>query len=186
MIGIRICRTLTPQNQKTVLRPTEMNVGLVRNNNENKWILNTNENKHNEQDNKNKKQKGTLLEIADFVVSKKVKNSTILFAFANDIKAEGKKDLANFVLFRSGKSLGELLENARLMENAQNQLQRSDLPFGSFEIGSWKGLCFKIRWSAVAVCWRDAVKQLELYHFFSREQPRIFQLMLVIKIAVWW
>lgn len=78
-----------------------MNVGLVRNNNENKWILNTNENKHNEQDNKNKKQKGTLLEIADFVVSKKVKNSTILFAFANDIKAEGKKDLANFSVLES-------------------------------------------------------------------------------------
>ena len=100
--GIHIFRTLTPQNQKKNVLRFIQNKRKAR-----KEQYNTNENEHNEQSNKSKKQKGALssnLEVADFVVSKKVKNSTKLFAFANDRKTEGNKGLANFVLCRSGKS----------------------------------------------------------------------------------
>ena len=65
------------------------------------------------------------LEVADFLLTHKIRTSKQLFAVANEQKNEGKKELANFVLSRSSKCLNELIENAWQMQSAEYEIQRA-------------------------------------------------------------
>ena len=82
-----------------------------------------NKNEHNSA-NKNKVKRLSNLDVSEFMVANNIQNPKELFAVANERKNEGSKDLANFVLSRSTKSLSELIENTWQMENAKTQLVR--------------------------------------------------------------
>jgi len=56
-----------------------------------------------------------------------LKSEDELFAIAHSQKEEGKKDLANFLLSRSIKSLGDLFESTRRMSNATSTIVRSQM-----------------------------------------------------------
>ena len=64
------------------------------------------------------------LDVAEFVVANNITKSNELFAAAKERRNEGNKDLANFLMNRSGKKLEELLENAWKMEKAQEDIVR--------------------------------------------------------------
>ena len=72
----------------------------------------------------NKIRRLSNLEVSEFLLEHNIKRQTELFAIANQQKKEGKKDLANFVLSRSCKSLNDIMENTWKMHNAENELQR--------------------------------------------------------------
>ena len=56
-----------------------------------------------------------------------MKNSTQLFAKANEQKQAGKTDLVSFVLFRSLKALNDLIENTWAMEGAVEKVALSNV-----------------------------------------------------------
>ena len=56
-----------------------------------------------------------------------MKNSTQLFAKANEQKQAGKTDIAMFVLSWSSKALNDLIENTRAMEGAVEKVTRSNV-----------------------------------------------------------
>ena len=60
-----------------------------------------------------------------FLLTHKIRTSKQLFAVANEQKNDGKKDLANFVLYPSSKCLNELIEHAWQMQSAQYEIQRA-------------------------------------------------------------
>ena len=70
----------------------------------------------------NKIRRLSNLEVSEFLLEHNIKRQTELFAIANQQKNEGKKDLANFVLSRSCKSLNDIMENTWKMHNAENEL----------------------------------------------------------------
>ena len=72
----------------------------------------------------NKIRRLSNIEVSEFLIKNNIKRQTELNAVANAQSKEGKKDLANFVLSRSTKSLQELMENTWKMESAQAQLTR--------------------------------------------------------------
>lgn len=64
------------------------------------------------------------LEVSDFMIENNIKSDTELFAVANEQKNAGKKDLANFVLSRSSKSLQDLISSTWRMQQASTKLHR--------------------------------------------------------------
>jgi len=71
-----------------------------------------------------KKRRLTNLEVADFITTNSIKNSTQLFAEANSRKGAGETDLANFVQGRSPKALEDLIRNTFKLTNSAKLLQR--------------------------------------------------------------
>ena len=67
-------------------------------------------------------------EVSEFLVENTVKNTTELFAKANEQKKAGKTDLANFILSRSSKALNDLIDNTWAMEGASAKITRKDIP----------------------------------------------------------
>ena len=59
------------------------------------------------------------MDVSEFMVENNIKSETELFAIADEQKKAEKKDLANFVLSRSTKAIGDLLENNRKMGGLQ-------------------------------------------------------------------
>ena len=66
------------------------------------------------------------LDVCEFMITNKIKTDTELFAKANEQKEAGKKDLANFIVSRSPKSLQDLISNAWKMESTKSTLARKD------------------------------------------------------------
>ena len=66
----------------------------------------------------NKPHRLSNMDVSDFLIENKIKNTTELYAVAKKRKNDGEKDLATFVLSRSSKSMTELTENSWKMENA--------------------------------------------------------------------
>ena len=66
------------------------------------------------------------LEVAEFMIKNNIRRSTELYAVANERKAEGDKDLAEFVLSRSSKTLQELIQNTWELENPKANLEQED------------------------------------------------------------
>ena len=64
------------------------------------------------------------LEVFDFIVKEEIKTETELLAVANEQRQEGKKDLANFVLSCTSKSLNDLIEQTWKMRKASLTLER--------------------------------------------------------------
>ena len=65
------------------------------------------------------------LEVSEFLVSNEIKTDTELFAKAFEQKEAGKKDLANFLMSRSPKSLQDLIVTTWKMQDAVAQVQRN-------------------------------------------------------------
>ena len=80
----------------------------------------------NEQDpNSGKKiRKLSNIEVSEFIVKNNIKNETALLAIADAQSVEGKKDLANYVICRSSKSLNELIQQTWKMKEASATLER--------------------------------------------------------------
>lgn len=76
---------------------------------------------------KKKPRRLSNMDVSDFLIENKIKNTTELYAVAKKRKNEGEKDLATFVLSRSSKSITELIENSWKMENASNVLERNKI-----------------------------------------------------------
>lgn len=76
---------------------------------------------------KPKQRRLSNLDVSEFMIENKIATDTELFATANEQKEEGKKDLANFILSRSKKSLSDLIENTWKMNNASSSLQRKNV-----------------------------------------------------------
>lgn len=64
------------------------------------------------------------VDVAEFLVENGIKTEIELFAAANDQKQAGKKDLANFILSRNSKSLGDLIKNTWKMENSKSIMDK--------------------------------------------------------------
>ena len=60
------------------------------------------------------------------MIKNKIRRSTELYAAANERKAEGDKDLAEFILSHSNKTLQELIQNTWELENATVNLEQED------------------------------------------------------------
>ena len=58
--------------------------------------------------------------MAEFIVKQEIKSETKLLAIANEQREEGKKDLADFVLSRSSKSLNDLIQQTWKMKKASD------------------------------------------------------------------
>ena len=58
---------------------------------------------------------------SEFMVENNIKSEIELFAIADERKKTGRKDLANFVLYRSTKALRGLFENTEKMESASKK-----------------------------------------------------------------
>ena len=65
------------------------------------------------------------LEVSEFITRNNIKNEDELYAVAFTQKEQGKKDLANFVVSRSQKSLSDLFESTRRIERANAIVQRA-------------------------------------------------------------
>ena len=65
--------------------------------------------------------------MSNIIVEKKIKNRTELLALASAQKAEGKTDLAEFVVNRGNRLVEEVIATAWEMENASEVLKRSKL-----------------------------------------------------------
>ena len=82
---------------------------------------------HREQDPCSKKiRKLSNVEVSEFIVKTGIKDETALLGIANEQSMEGKKDLANFVLCRSSKSLNELIQQTWKMKEASATLGRKN------------------------------------------------------------
>ena len=68
------------------------------------------------------------LEVSDFIVKEEIETETEVLAVANEQRQEGKKDLANFVLSRTSKSLNDLIEQTWKMRKASLTQERQKLP----------------------------------------------------------
>lgn len=71
-----------------------------------------------------RRKKLSNLEVAEFIVERKIKTETELLAVANEQSEEGKKDLAAFVLSRNSKVLHDLIEQTWKMKTASATVQR--------------------------------------------------------------
>ena len=80
---------------------------------------------HREKDPCSKKIRKLLnIEVFEFIVKNGIKDETALLAIAHEQSLEGEKDLANFVLCRSSKSLNELIQKTWKMREASVTLER--------------------------------------------------------------
>jgi hypothetical protein len=66
------------------------------------------------------------IDVSEFIQKHNIKNQTTLLALANEQKEEGKKDLAQYVLSRSSKSLDELILQTWRMKDAAADLKRQN------------------------------------------------------------
>ena len=66
----------------------------------------------------------TQFEVSEFLLKNNMHGDTELFYESNKRKEEGQIDLAAFVLSRSSKSLNDLIENTRKMNNAKAFIER--------------------------------------------------------------
>ena len=66
-------------------------------------------------------------EVSNIILEKKIQNRTELLALASAQKAEGKTDLAEFVMNRGNRVVEECISTAWEMEKASNVLERSKL-----------------------------------------------------------
>ena len=66
-------------------------------------------------------------EVSNIIIEKKIKNRTELLALANAQKAEGKIDLAEFVMNRGSRVVQECISTAWEMEKASEALERNKL-----------------------------------------------------------
>ena len=73
-----------------------------------------------------KKRRLSNLDVSELLLKNGIKRDIELLALANTQKAEGKCDLAEFVLGKSDKSLKELITCTWKMENASKTLQREN------------------------------------------------------------
>ena len=64
------------------------------------------------------------IDVSEFICKHDKREQTSLFAVANAQHEEGKKDLANFALSRSSKSLDELIQQTWRMKEAGAVLKR--------------------------------------------------------------
>ena len=67
------------------------------------------------------------LEVSEFITRNKISNEGELFAIAHAQKKEGKKDLANFLLLHSQKSLSDLFASTKRLETASEKIQRANM-----------------------------------------------------------
>ena len=67
------------------------------------------------------------LEVSEFITRNKISNKDELFAIAHAQKEDGKKDLANFLLSRSQKSLSDLFASTKRLEAASEPIQRASM-----------------------------------------------------------
>ena len=74
-----------------------------------------------------KKPRLSNIEVAEFVVFRKIKSPVELYAAAKVRKDEGQVDLASFILNRSKASVTELIKNAWELNDAPKKLQRAQL-----------------------------------------------------------
>lgn len=72
-------------------------------------------------------QRLSCFDVSNIIVEKKIKNRTELLALASAQKAEGKTDLAEFVVNRGNRVVEEVIATAWEMENASEVLKRSKL-----------------------------------------------------------
>ena len=72
-------------------------------------------------------QRLSSFEVSTIIVSKQIKTRTELLALASAQKAEGKTDLAEFIVNRGTKVVEEVIATAWEMENASEVLERSKL-----------------------------------------------------------
>ena len=66
------------------------------------------------------------IEISEFITKHEIKDQTSLLAIANEQNQEGKKDLAQFVLSRSSRSLDELIDQTWKMKEASKIVRRKN------------------------------------------------------------
>ena len=68
------------------------------------------------------------LDVSEFLVANGIKCEVKLFAKASEQKDAGKKDLANFLLSRSPKSLQDLIATTWKTQSTKQQIQRNSKP----------------------------------------------------------
>ena len=66
------------------------------------------------------------IEVSEFITKHEIKDQTSLLATANEQYEQGKRDLAQFVLSRSSKSLDELVQQTWKMKEASRIIQRKN------------------------------------------------------------
>ena len=64
------------------------------------------------------------IDVSEFIHKHSIRNQTTFLAVANAQQEEGKKDLANYALSRSKKSLDELIQQTWRMKEAAAVLKR--------------------------------------------------------------
>ena len=87
-----------------------------------------NKNNENITNKKPKVQHLSNLDVSEYMIEHNIKSETKLLAKANDQKIAGKKDLANFVLNRSSKSLQDLMSSTWRMQGAAAQIHQRQVP----------------------------------------------------------
>ena len=108
----KICVSMYCQKRKSARRSNEPNK--------------TKERESEQQAGSSKRRRLSNLEVAEFMIRNNIRRSTVLYAVTNKRKAEGDKDLAEFVLSRSSKTLQELIQNTWELENTKANLERED------------------------------------------------------------
>ena len=72
------------------------------------------------------------LEVSEFITRTKISNEYELFAIPYTRKEEVKKDLANFLLPCSQKSLSDLFASTKRLEAASEKIQRANMNWMDF------------------------------------------------------
>ena len=73
---------------------------------------------------KQKKKRMSSYKLSEIVVAKRIKTRTELPALAREQKLEGKSDIAEFLVNRGWKVVGEVLETGWEMEHAEKTLEQ--------------------------------------------------------------
>ena len=65
----------------------------------------------------------TNLDVSEFLIKHNIKSDTALFAKAHEQKEAGKKDLAQFVMSHSSKSLQDVIQNTWKMHTSSEKVK---------------------------------------------------------------
>ena len=76
---------------------------------------------------RNRAKRLSCYEVSNIILEKKIHNRTELLALASTQKAEGKSDLAEFVMNKGNRVVEECISTAWEMEKASDVLERSKL-----------------------------------------------------------
>ena len=68
------------------------------------------------------------MDVSEFLVENNIKTETELFAQAHQQKEAGQKELANFVMNRSSKSIQDLIASTWKMQSAVTTLNQQNTP----------------------------------------------------------